>query len=166
MAPCSTSPDDDSKPPFRSSALPVENIEEANPKFLYGYWTKKRGGRRMPARVDIDPVDLKPVLPQLMLIDVERAPLDFRFRLAGTRLYDIFGVDLTGRSIRTIEPSALSDAVWAGFTELSENGAPQYVRLEYTNAKGYARSYSVLRLPLGDDGKTVDRILAIVGQTR
>ena len=115
----------------------------------------------MPARSDIDPIELKSVLPNLILLDVQVSPLDFRYRVAGTRTYDIFGMDLTGRSVRDLGPGPVSDGVWASLASLARDGAPQYVQLEFTTADGYARSYRVLRLPLGDDGKTVDRVLVM-----
>jgi len=37
---------------------------------LYRYWDRKRGARRMPRRADIDPQDLVPFLPALMIVDV------------------------------------------------------------------------------------------------
>lgn len=115
----------------------------------------------MPARSDIDPLDLKTVLPYLILLDVHPDPLDFRYRVAGTRTYDIFGFDLTGRSVRDIGPRSVADGVWAGLEALTRDGHPQYVQLEFSTADGYARSYRALRLPLGDDGVTVDRVLVL-----
>jgi len=32
---------------------------------LYAYWLKKRGDRLMPRRADIEPADIKPLLPSL-----------------------------------------------------------------------------------------------------
>ncbi len=152
--------------PFRSTPLPLATLDRADAKFVYDYWSRKRGDRRMPARADIDPLEIKSVLPQVVLIDVQRQPLDFRFRLAGTRSYDIFGFDLTGRSVREIEPRDWSEGIWKSFSELARTGEPQHVRLDFCTTEGYARSFSVLRLPLGDDGITVDRILALNGLSR
>ena len=159
-------PADESAVPFRSTPLPLEAIDQGGPKLLYGYWQRKLQGRRMPARSDIDPLDLKSVLPNLILLDVQPKPLDFRYRVAGTRTYDIFGFDLTGRSVRDIGPSPVADGVWASLEALTRDGYPQHVHLEFATPKGYARSYRVLRLPLGDDGVTVDRVLVLSGFQR
>src|SRR5260370_17327555 len=51
---------------------------------IYQYWDGKRRGRLMPSRADIDPIELKPYLPQLVLLDVEGEPPRFRYRLVGT----------------------------------------------------------------------------------
>lgn len=161
MAPRVLPPGDEPGISFRSTPLPLDKIDEAGPQLLYTYWQRKLNGRRMPARPDIEPLDLKPVLPQLVLLDVQSAPLDFRYRLAGTRTYDIFGFDLTGRSVRDLEPRALSEGLWASLAALVRDGQPQHEHLQFTTGDGYARSYRVLRLPLGADGATVDRILVL-----
>ena len=159
-------PADDSAVPFRSTPLPLDSVGDPGPKALYAYWQRKLAGRRMPARADIDPLDLKTVLPHLVLLDVRRDPLDFRYRVAGTRTYDIFGCDLTGRSVRDLEPRAVSAGIWDCLEAMTRDGQPQHAQLEFATTNGYARSYRVLRLPLGDDGTTVDRILVATGFQR
>ncbi|MBV8534545.1 MAG: PAS domain-containing protein [Alphaproteobacteria bacterium] len=159
MVPGALPPADDPAVPFRSTPLPLDSLGDAGPKALFAYWNRKLAGRRMPARSDIDPLDLKTVLPHLVLLDVQRTPLDFRYRVAGTRTYDIFGYDLTGRSVRDLEPRALSAGIWGCLEAMTRDGLPQHAHLEFATTRGYARSYRVLRLPLGDDGTTVDRIL-------
>jgi len=166
MASSALPPSDDTAVPFRSTALPLESVGDPAPKALYAYWQRKLQGRRMPARSDIDPLDLKTVLPNLVLLDVQREPLDFRYRVAGTRTYDIFGYDLTGKSVRELEPRAFSAGLWTSLEAMTRDGLPQHAHLEFATANGYARSYRVLRLPLGDDGATVDRILVATGLQR
>jgi len=165
MVPSALPPADDSAVPFRSTPLPLDSLGDPGPKALYAYWQRKLAGRRMPARSDIDPLDLKTVLPTLVLLDVQRDPLDFRYRVAGTRTYDIFGYDLTGRSVRELEPRVAA-GIWASLEAITRDGLPQHAHLEFATTDGYARSYRVLRLPLGDDGVTVDRILVATGLQR
>ena len=161
MAPRVVPPGDEPAIPFRSTPLSLDAFDDRGSQLLYAYWQRKLNGRCMPARSDIEPLDLKPVLSQLLLLDVQREPLDFRFRLAGTRTYDIFGVDLTGHSLRDIEPRAFSEGIWTSLAALVRTGQPQHEHLQFTTKDGYARSYRVLRLPLGADGATVDRVLVL-----
>jgi hypothetical protein len=53
---------------------------------IHAYWDGKRRGRLMPSRADIDPLELKPYLPQLVLLDVEGDPPRFRYRLVGAEV--------------------------------------------------------------------------------
>ncbi|MEQ8332152.1 PAS domain-containing protein [Nisaea sp.] len=54
---------------------------------LIAYWRGKRSGDRLPARRDIDPVDIPDLLPHIGLIDVIGEGTDFRYRrdLVGSR---------------------------------------------------------------------------------
>src|ERR1044072_4742557 len=55
----------------------------------YAYWDSKRRGRRMPARADLDPTEMPRLLPHLALLDIERSPLRFRYRLVGSHIDDV-----------------------------------------------------------------------------
>src|SRR5258707_2720250 len=66
---------------------------------LLADWQVRRRERTLPARRDFDPLDLKYILGKLLLVDVERQPLRFRFRLVGTELARRSGVELTGRTL-------------------------------------------------------------------
>lgn len=146
---------------FRSTVLALSDIRDPGTRYLLEYWERKRAGRRMPARADVDPVELKSVLGRLLIIEVMRQPLDFRYRLAGTKTFDIFGHDLTGLSVRDIQPPEWSQAIWSSLTALVETGEPQYVELQFETVARNVRIYRVLRLPLGANGQDVDQILLL-----
>ena len=66
---------------------------------LYEYWRACAQSRPIPSRFDIDPVAIPHLLPGLSLIDA-RADLDsLRYRLAGTRVGEIYGAEITGRAV-------------------------------------------------------------------
>jgi hypothetical protein len=64
---------------------------------LRHYWESKRAGRSMPDRDDIDPADLIPLLPHLMIVEAEPQPFRVRYRLAGTKVVEMNRIELTGR---------------------------------------------------------------------
>ncbi len=64
-----------------------------------GYWDGKRRGRSMPARCDIDPAEIVPFLPGIMLVDVVADERRFVYRLVGTREVAMRGRDPTGKSV-------------------------------------------------------------------
>jgi hypothetical protein len=67
---------------------------------LFNYWEKKRGTRRMPARRDIDPIEMdRRVLPHLMLCELSAHGNLIRFRLVGTSLAKRLGFDPTGQCL-------------------------------------------------------------------
>jgi hypothetical protein len=126
---------------------------------LLAYWQDKRAGRRFPARADIDPLELRRFIGDISLIDVRRAPLDFVYRIAGTRLAGDAGYDLTGRSVREIRPAAWADFVFEQLSEALAAATPRLHRIEL-RVGGDAISYLRLTLPLGQDD-TVSMLLTL-----
>lgn len=64
-------------------------------QLLYGYWNDVRGSRIAPRRLEIEPGRIADVLHETFIL--ERAEgSTYRFRLAGTRICDIFGSELRG----------------------------------------------------------------------
>ena len=74
----------------------ISEISSPNIHRLYVYWTAKRGLHPVPYRRDIDPADLKPLLPELTISEFETDPFRVRYRLVGTRVAEISGLDYTG----------------------------------------------------------------------
>jgi hypothetical protein len=68
---------------------------------LFEYWRSKRNGRSMPARRDIDPLEIPWALSKIFLIDFE-PPETFRYRLAGEEISDVFGKNLKGCTLQDI----------------------------------------------------------------
>jgi hypothetical protein len=135
-------------PPARSDVL----------RRLAAYWVQLCGDRRMPSRADIEPLDLRYALGFLSLIDVERDPLRFYFRLDGTKQVELFGIDCTRRYLDEAMPPDHVVMASASYREVVERGEPRY----------YARKirfherlidYEALILPLSADGTRVNMIL-------
>jgi CheY-like chemotaxis protein len=65
----------------------------------YRYWLDKAAGRAMPDRKDLDPAELKDILPDLSIFEAVGPEPRFRCRLVGTRVVDAFGFDPVNRFI-------------------------------------------------------------------
>src|SRR5262245_1342939 len=76
--------------PFGDSAMKHPASRE-----LYAYWTAQRGTRRAPNRNQIDPGVIRGILGDSFMINRE-VGTDAVFRLAGTRICDMFGRELKG----------------------------------------------------------------------
>jgi hypothetical protein len=63
---------------------------------LYAYWLGLAQGS-VPERADFDPGDVKVLLPNIMIIEIEDAPFRIRFRLSGTKVDEVTGMNITGR---------------------------------------------------------------------
>lgn len=126
---------------------------------LYDYWRSSAGSRTMPARSDFDPFTVPKLMPCIGLIDVGGGLDGAWFRLAGTRLHDIYGEEITGKRVERVFAGAHSDYWRRVHSRVIDLGMP---------LSGVARGPSEgrdhvlmfwLRLPLSQDGNQVDRIL-------
>lgn len=126
---------------------------------LNAYWRDKAHGG-MPARAEFDPVDVRELLPNLMMLDVLMDPPRLRYRLVGTRVVQYTGFDFTGRY--------LDELIFQGRDFMEE--CYQLVLREKRPIFGHyawlVRSRHFGRcefglFPLSDDGKRVDRCVSI-----
>ena len=129
-------------------------------KRLYAYWLAKKGTRRAPSRADIDPLEIAPLLPHVALVDVERAPLRFRYRLVGTEIVRKVGADFTGRYLDSFTRLSNRDAMAAEFARVVDSAEPTVSFWNYSRADGRHVRYERLVLPLMGDGVTVDMLFS------
>lgn len=132
---------------------------------LFAYWASRRQGAKLPGRRDLSPGDIKRLLPTISLLDVSRDPLDFRVRLAGTGLYDVYGREITGRRLPEIYNTSAADYWRAELGQVAQ-GKPA-VGVHNLAWRGASHlSILWLRLPLASNGTDVDMILgydAVIG---
>ncbi|NKB57712.1 MAG: PAS domain-containing protein [Alphaproteobacteria bacterium] len=137
-----------------------DTIHHAKLLALYAYWNKICGGRDMPSRSNFDPVDIPHLLPNLILIDVERDPLRFRIRLYGTAIAGLRGRDLTGCYLDEPNVSNIVDLAVQANMQVVENKQPTYIDAPYPHHSGRFGHFYRLGLPLSANGTDVDMIIA------
>ncbi|WP_339831163.1 PAS domain-containing protein [uncultured Parvibaculum sp.] len=127
---------------------------------LIAYWERKRGTRIMPAPSDIDPVEMPRLLPYIAIADITCEPLDMRYRLMGTRLVEMGGVDRTGTSIREAHSGERLAERLAALEHLLASPGPvaHGGHLDWLD-RGYRR-FECVHLPLSADGVNVTRLIA------
>ena len=64
---------------------------------LYGYWNEVRAGRLAPQRLEIEPSRIAGILSETFMLERIDAG-SYQYRLAGTRLCEMFGSELRGRN--------------------------------------------------------------------
>jgi hypothetical protein len=126
---------------------------------LFDYWVRSAGQRPMPARSDLDPLKIPRLLPHMGLIDVRDGIERACFRLAGTRLHDIYGQEITGKGVDEVFTGPAGDYWRRVHARVVEKGEPLQ---GVVRGPAQGRDHVVLfwlRLPLSEDGGRVDRIL-------
>jgi hypothetical protein len=126
---------------------------------LYDYWRETAGLRAMPARADINPFDVPKLLPCIGLIDLTDGLEEARFRLAGTRLRDVYGEEITGKRLDGVFAGACAEYWRDVHAGVARHGSPLH---GMARGSVQGREHILLRwlrLPLSTDGVRVDRIL-------
>lgn len=134
---------------------------------LFDYWaSKRRGGGGLPARDDIDPLEMADWLGNLMLIEPNGS--SFRYRLYGTEFVEAFGREMTGRSIDNLAPDERR-IIAEEYHAAKANGQPsaRVYHADFLIPQMLRRGDQVTRpatwerlvLPLATDHETVDMLL-------
>jgi hypothetical protein len=147
------------RPPHRIYAGPDE-AQSDRIRALHRYWLSKCRDGLLPTRRAIDPTEIRALLPYLILGEIDAAPFAIRFRLVGTAIVKMHKDDFTGRSYETVTSLAGSGLVHS-YRRATERGAPVFGHsgLDAGDQTWIGFDYAVL--PLSDDGRTVDKCLAI-----
>lgn len=78
--------------------MPEWSDAPAKIEALGAYWESLAGGA-VPERALLDIARIKPLLPYVMLMELERDPFVVRYRLTGTKIDEWVGINVTGRSL-------------------------------------------------------------------
>jgi hypothetical protein len=130
-------------------------------RFAFDYWLAKAPAGLLPGRQHIDPIELRSILPNVILIDVERDQAEprFRIRLVGTGVTEATGRDLTGRYVEPANQNG-NVSVVQRLIGLVETQQPYYALDKVTVPERQHLVLHRLAMPLARDGKTVDMIFA------
>ncbi len=136
-------------------------IADVRLRALFGYWREKRGDGAMPARVDLDPLEIPTLLPIVGLVDVLDGGARFRYRLIGTEIVDVGGHDPTGRFLDEALPdSGYADYLIGMFREVTRERRPLYGESDFHGQGRIECRVRRLLMPLSRDGRSVDMIFA------
>lgn len=147
------------------------SVAHADTQAVYRYWKEKRGSRQMPARADIDPADLVPYLPTIMLVDVRPGrsitggPV-YVYRLVGTAEVAVRGNDPTGQPVETHAfGETILDAL-RNYDQVVNSRAPWFDEFEMLLTEQDVRDGESVFLPLSANGDDVDMILVFSVQEK
>jgi len=126
---------------------------------LFRYWDKKRGARRMPRRADIEPIELRPFLPALMIVDVVGDARRYVYRLVGTQEVEARGRDPTGRAVGEAFIGSSREKVLANYDRVQLTARPHIDIGKVITVQDRLDDSQVIFLPLSEDDQTVTQIL-------
>lgn len=149
-----------------ANALVSARPYETEPLFarvreLYDYWLVKRGDRAFPSREDIDPFELKPLLPCLIIADVHQNPLRIRFRLAGTAVTEANRGSMTGRWLDELDLCSGLDTWLDIYQRVLDSRAPVFGLStgKWDGLELFRSTWGIF--PLSQDGTTISQVVEI-----
>ncbi len=126
---------------------------------IEAYWEGLRMGRLVPMRSEIDPRGIERALEYTFMLE-RIAPGLARFRLAGTHLNDLLGMEVRGMPFTSFFTPAARNIVTDTLERVFD--APQVAELELSAEKGIGKpgmDARLILLPLRSDLGEVTRII-------
>jgi hypothetical protein len=129
---------------------------------FYGHWSDLRANRALPARSDLDPADIKQLLPHIVIKQVVGDR--FLIRLMGTEVVDRTGENFTGRYLDEIgEPGAYRDFVVKVYGTVRDGRKPVLSETDLSARAAAPKRIRRLSLPFaGGDGAAVGYVVSMV----
>lgn len=116
----------------------------------------------MPSRAEIDPAQLKRILPFIMLSKIEANPWRVRYTLVGTRCVANAGWDFTNRYLDEIDFSCDFGTDWlAVYRKVCREKRPAMGFVDTAVKDGRVCELVEVLLPLSDDGDAVTHCIGI-----
>lgn len=136
-----------------STASGLHSIRSPLVHEFFGYWDAKRAGRAMPRKSDIDPAEIKPLLPYVLLGEFTTTPLRLRYRVVGTEVVTVYGVDFTGRWLDELDFGDHVQGGWpAQYRRVHETRRPVFGAARLIATSGMEMAYEFGLFPLGEEG--------------
>jgi len=124
-------------------------IRDSNVRQFLELWFAEVKAGRLPDKSFLDPLRLRFLLGSLSLLDIQKEPLRFRYRLVGTDIVQRLDAELTGRWLDDHPNPVIRALLLQGATKIYRESMPVYSRLE-TRALGESWLLEVVGVPLFD----------------
>ncbi len=125
---------------------------------LFDYWNTMRAGRPAPLRSEIQPGDIKRCLPHVFILEREDAQT-YRFRLAGTGLCSIYGMEFRNHNLLSMWQEDCHERLRHALTDVTENANISLVEYTATTNDHREATFEMLLLPLAQENDAITRIL-------
>jgi hypothetical protein len=147
---------------WRDSIISKEQCTSAKAKRLYEYWDSLRQGRKIPARRDIDPVAIFPLLPNIHLSDWFTNPERVRYRLAGTELVASIGREISNRWLAEFhtDPNDLAETL-SLYRKVAAVAEPVFGSTIATNLRVGVDHFEWVLCPLSDNDTEVTSFIGL-----
>src|SRR5262245_36147189 len=149
--------------PARAGDTGVGSVMQSALQTLYNYWNEVRAGQLAPQRLDIEPSRIAAILSQTFILELLE-PDTCPYRLAGTRLSELFGSELRGKNFLDGFSDADRGVLASRLASIGEQGAVAHLILEGILDARHRVEIEANLLPLLHGGK-ITRIIGAMSVT-
>ena len=128
---------------------------------LFEYWNRRRQGKNVPDRSEIEPYDLGRKLVDIFLIQMDRAG-EPMYRFCGSNIANRYGRDLSGENFLMAWPMDERKEVQCNFTMMAQSGLGFVAGIAAETAGGGVINYELTILPLRGESKIDQAIGSLV----
>nr|WP_043616537.1 PAS domain-containing protein [Ensifer sp. ZNC0028] len=125
---------------------------------LFRYWNTIRGKRELPRRDELEPSDIRMLLPNLFILERDRNA-GISFRLAGTQVCALFGQELRGRQFGMLWLGSQAAKTHRITGQVMTHRVPLVLSAKGRTADAREVDIETLLLPLASSEGESDRVL-------
>ncbi|MEO0329785.1 MAG: PAS domain-containing protein [Pseudomonadota bacterium] len=126
---------------------------------LFNYWNNLRGNRQAPDRREIEPSDIRDILGDTFILEIDPVYNTISFRLAGTRLCNAYGRELKGVGFLAIWDELDNLGIQRTVQKAFSSSTPCVVSYSSSTESGRIQECEMLLLPLLNGSQNASRIL-------
>lgn len=126
---------------------------------IYTYWNNLRGNREAPDRREIEPSDIREILGDTFILEMDPTYRSVSFRLAGTRLCNAYNRELKGLGFLALWDEKDNLGVFNAIRQVHEDNRPCAISsLAHTECNRFVE-YEIMLLPLQNGNESSKRVL-------
>jgi hypothetical protein len=136
-------------------------MKHAHSNELFNYWNRLRGGRQAPDRREVEPSDIRELLGDTFILEVNPSFKTISFRLAGTRLCNAHGRELKSVGFLNLWSEQDNLTIINTIRKVHDETVPCVISCISKSASGQIIEYEMVLLPLQNGQTDTRRILGI-----
>lgn len=123
----------------------------------YDYWRSKCGARALPRRRDIDPTEIRRLLPNIQITEWVDGGKRIRYCLVGTAIVEAYGAELTGKYFDEVFSGERLRFIEANYRTMCNEKKPVLVSNRYYSARNVELFCNRMIMPLSDNGVDINK---------
>ncbi len=116
---------------IRVDELSSDALESEKLRRFHQIWMEVRGARELPFRAEVSPEQLGFLLGHVTIVEVLGEPLNFRYKLIGTKIEEAGRLGDQGKTVDQIQPIGYREIVDAAFRRVVDGREPICQRITY-----------------------------------